>query len=134
MKLPQVGDSAVHDPPLFREIQLTVLEKDAKNRRLFVKLDSSGMDRPISFWVDPFDFPLVNFSRISRTERLAVMLDTYDDAHGIARLLVLYFPSSRSATKDRPYIDDLIATLLPQPAGVTASPVPGAGDTSSPGK
>ena len=101
------------------------------NRRLFVKLDSPGMKEPISFWVDPFDFPLINFSRISRTERVAVMLDAYDDPKGIARLALLYFPSSRSAALDKPYIDDLMSTLLPPPYGVTPSAVPAAGGTDT---
>jgi hypothetical protein len=84
------------------------------------------------FWVDPFDFPLVNFSRVSPSERVAVMLDSYDDPKGTARLVLLYFPSSRSAAKDKPYIDDLVNTLL-RPRGNPVAPVaPGAGGTAHP--
>lgn len=131
---PQLGDAAVPGVPATREFSLTVSENDAKNRRLFVMVDSPGMKNKVGFWVDAFDFPLVNFVRISPTERVAVMLDAYDNPKGTARLVLLYFPSSRSAAKDKPYIDDLVNKLLPAPVKTGSAAAPGAGGIAPPGK
>ena len=108
------------------EFTITVLQHDPVHRRLFVKVDSSAQDRSLSFWLDPYDFPLTNFSRVSRTERIAIVLHEYKWADGVgnASIVLLYFPSSRSGAKDKPYIDDLVARLAPAasaPAAVASS-------------
>jgi hypothetical protein len=85
-------------------------------------------------WVDPYDFPLTNFSRVSRSERFSLVLDRYKptDDGGTARLVLLLFPSSRSGAKDRPYIDDLVARLAQStPASMPAS-APTAAASSKP--
>lgn len=106
------------------QFTVTVLQHDPEHRRLFVKIDSSAQEHPLSFWLDPYDFPLTNFSRTSRTERIAVMLNDYrwNGGEGTASIVLLYFPSSRSGAKDRPYIDDLVARLARPPAAASNSP------------
>lgn len=117
-------------PPKFT---VTVLQHDPEHRRLFIKIDGSAQEHPLSFWLDPYDFPLTNFSRVSRTERIAVMINEYhwDGDEGTASIVLLYFPSSRSGAKDRPYIDDLIARLGRQPAAAAASSAATAAAASS---
>lgn len=100
-----------------REFTVTVLSHDPKHRRLLVAVNWSVAEgsgtQGTSFWVDPYDFPLTNFSRVSRGERFSLLVDRYrpTDEGGTARLVLLLFPSSRSGAKDRPYIDDLVARL-----------------------
>jgi hypothetical protein len=61
------------------------------------------------FAVDPFDFPMVDYTRISNSERFTVALKSYTDDY--AQLKFIYFPSSRSGVSDKPYIDQVLASL-----------------------
>ena len=117
VKLRGVAAEPGPDVQAEREFTITVLSHDPAHRRLLVAVnwttpEGSGT-QSTSFWVDPYDFPLTNFSRVSRGERFSLMLDRYkpSDDGGTARLVLLLFPSSRSGAKDRPYIDDLVARL-----------------------
>jgi hypothetical protein len=107
-----------------RHFDVTLLDHDAKRRRLAVRVASPGMDA-LQFWLDPYDFPLVNFSRISRHERIAVVLLHYDVELNSARVLLLYFPSWRSGAKDKPYLDDLMVRLTRPPASAAGAPPAG---------
>ena len=120
-----VGSEA--DAPAEREFAVTVLGHDPAHRRLLVTVNfgaaDGGATQTTNFWVDPYDFPLTNFSRVSRSERFAIVLDRYKptpNGGGNARLVLLVFPSSRSGAKDRPYIDDLVARLAQSPAAASA--------------
>jgi hypothetical protein len=131
-------------PAARREFVVDTISHDPLRRRLYVVVSSpdGGVDRPLGFWIDPYDLPLLSFGRLSATERFAVLLDHYDPNVGFAVLRLIYFPSTRSAAKDRPYIDDLINRLLPasvdanqrlamEPpaAGPAASTAPAAGSS-----
>lgn len=123
-------------PAARREFVVDVLSHDPLRRRLYVVVSSpdGGVDRPLGFWVDPYDLPLLSFGRLSATERFALLLDHYDPNVGFAMLRLIYFPSTRSATKDRPYIDDLINRLLPasvDTAARLAGEPPAAGPAAS---
>ena len=120
-----------------REFTVTVLSHDPAHRRLLVAVnwttpDGSGT-QSTSFWVDPYDFPLTNFSRVSRGERFSLMLDRYkpSDDGGTARLVLLLFPSSRSGAKDRPYIDDLMARLAQNTPAAASAPAAASGAGSA---
>jgi len=106
--------------------RLEVHKKDPARRRVWVELiPLSCEQKRVAFWVDFFDFPLSSFARISPFERIAVLLDNYDKRLQYAQLTLLYFPSSRSAAKDKPYIEDLVTQLRarngPTPADAAAS-------------
>ena len=88
------------------------LEHDAAGHRVFVSVEHHEPGRKIervSFWVDEFDFPLSNFSRISKSERFALVMKSYNPPE-VAFTLV-YFPSSRGGLKDKPYIDEVVSAL-----------------------
>lgn len=105
-----------------REFSLDVTDHDPKNRRLFVVVatpDATGGSNTVSFWVDPYDFPLVSFSRVSSGERFAVIQDTYRPDVGYARLKFLYFRSERSGAKDKPFLDELRLKLIAPAASAT---------------
>jgi hypothetical protein len=134
----RVGGSPANGAPAFRDFALGVNTKDTSSRRLQVTLSWPDPEmeeqRTLRFWVDIFDFPLVNFSRISATERVAVVLSRYDKANEFATVVFLYFPSNRSAAKDKPYIEDLTRQLLAPPASgePVAQPAPGASQAGEP--
>jgi hypothetical protein len=135
--LDRVGDSLAPGASPHRDFKLSIVQKDTKNRRLLAVLswpdEDTRQHRTIQFWVDIFDFPLVNFSRISPNERVALVLNSFDVEEQVAELVLLYFPSNRSAAKDKPYIEDLTRRLLTDPsgngpasaAGVVGKPAPG---------
>lgn len=131
-KLSSVAAEPGPDVLAEREFTITVLSHDPGHRRLLVSVNWSVADaggtQGTSFWVDPYDFPLTNFSRVSRGERFSLVLDRYrpSDDGGTARLVLLVFPSSRSGAKDRPYIDDLVARLA-RSSGAASAPAAGAG-------
>jgi hypothetical protein len=91
-----------------RHFTVEVVEHDPALRRLLVRVHDGR--KQWVFWVDPFDFPLVDFARISKSERFAVILRSY--TADSAQLSFLYFPSSRSGAKDKPFIDDVLSDLL----------------------
>jgi len=97
-----------------------VLCRDPLQRRLLVIVKDVATQRAWSFWVDPYDFPLANFTQVSRDERFALLLDSYDDGHGYAKFRLAYFPATRSGAKDRPHVVDILsrlaATLPAQPS------------------
>ena len=102
-----------------REFDVAVVAHDPLHRRLKLTITSPGL-KTLAFWLDPYDFPLVNFSRVSRDERIAVVLHRYNNRPEFmtASLVFLYFPSWRSGAKDKPYLDDLIARLAQPAKGV----------------
>lgn len=91
-----------------RHFIVEVVEHDPALRRLLVRVHDGV--RQWVFWVDPFDFPLVDFARISKAERFAVVMRSW--AADSAQLSFIYFPSSRSGAKDKPFIDDVLSDLL----------------------
>jgi hypothetical protein len=91
-----------------RHFNVEALEWDQAGRRLLIRTHDGS--RQWMFWLDAFDFPLVDFTRISGTERFTVALRTVSSRH--AELSFIYFPSSRSGVKDKPYIDEVVAGLV----------------------
>jgi hypothetical protein len=90
-----------------RHFHVEALEWDKDQHRLLVQVHDGVKQWVIG--VDPFDFPLVDYTRISNTERFTVAMTSYSDEY--AQLKFLYFPSSRSGVSDKPYIDQVLASL-----------------------
>jgi hypothetical protein len=111
LNFPDLDPFAPEGRQVKRHFKVEVAEHDPANRRAWVRVSSN--ESQWAFWVDTFDFPLVNFTRISKSERFAVVLKRYDPPS--AQLTFVYFPSSRSGVKDRPFIDEVISNLVHQP-------------------
>jgi hypothetical protein len=90
-----------------RHFKVEVAEHDPARRRVLVRVDNK--ERQWMFWLDVFDFPLVNFTRISKSERFTVVMKQYKPP--VAKLTLIYFPSSRSGVKDKPFIDEVVSNL-----------------------
>lgn len=61
------------------------------------------------FKVGFFDFPLIDNSRLSHAQRIAIVLTRWSE-YG-AELALIYFPGSRAGMKEKPYYDEVIAEL-----------------------
>lgn len=98
-----------------RHFDVDLIEGDVQGRRLKLQLSYSdpngGETRQVLVWADLYDFPLMNFTRISDEERVAIVLTRLDPVSMSATVTLVYYPSSRSGTKDKPYIDDVMSRL-----------------------
>jgi hypothetical protein len=100
-------DPLASRPRLTRRFQAEVVEQDAKQHRLLVRVQDDRAQWAL--WVDVFDFPMVDFVRLSKSERFTVVLRTYKPRS--AQLTFIYYPSSRGGVKDKPFIDEVISDL-----------------------
>lgn len=71
--------------------------------------DPSGQSQRV-FWVDPYDFPKVDFTRLSAEERFALVKNRPDDTS--VMLTLIFFPSSRGGIKDKPCMDEVMTRLI----------------------
>jgi hypothetical protein len=62
------------------------------------------------FWVGLFAFPMIDNTRLTEGERLAVSLNPMNEAQPLQVRLV-YFPESRASLKDKPYYDEILRRL-----------------------
>jgi hypothetical protein len=110
LNFPDLDPFAPEGQQVKRHFKVEVAEHDPANRRAWVRVSSN--EKQWALWVDTFDFPLVNFTRISKSERFAIVLKRYDPPS--AQVTFIYFPSWRSGVKDRPFIDEVISNLAHQ--------------------
>jgi hypothetical protein len=61
------------------------------------------------FWVDFYDLPMVDSTRLSHDQRLGVTLRRFEKTS--AQLSFVYFPGSRAGLKDKPFYDDMLHQL-----------------------
>jgi len=66
------------------------------------------------FWVDQFDFPLIDNTRLSNDERCAVALTQLVDEGkaGTLNVALTYFPGARASLKEKPYYDEIMNALV----------------------
>jgi hypothetical protein len=64
------------------------------------------------FWTGPFDFPMIDNSRLTHDERCAVSLVDLNPPYSV-KVAVAYFPGSRASLKDKPFYDDVMHELVP---------------------
>jgi hypothetical protein len=63
-----------------------------------------------NFVVGLFDFPMIDNTRLSGSERCSVSLTALNP--NVVSLTLAYFPSSRASLKDKPYYDEVIKGLV----------------------
>jgi hypothetical protein len=118
--------------PLLRNtaFKITVLAIDPKQRRIRVHLEVKTPRKPVTsypnsnlaetnevaettyalFWVSPFDFPMIDNTRLPHGQRCAVVLKKM--AEDRAELTLVYFPGSHASLKEKPFFDDAMSDLL----------------------
>lgn len=63
-----------------------------------------------SFWISPFDFPMIDNTRLPRGQRCALVLTKMREDR--ADFTLVYFPASRASLKEKPFFDEAISDLL----------------------
>jgi hypothetical protein len=63
-----------------------------------------------NFQVGLFDFPMIDNTRLSGSERSAVSLTALNP--DVVSITLAYFPASRASLKDKPYYDEVIRDLV----------------------
>lgn len=107
-QLPAAGKPASNP----RCIRASVIDQDPKTQGLSIRLESNtpeGEKVDQLFWVDFYDLPMVDNTRLSHDERFAVALRTFTKT--TAQLAFVYFPGSHAGLKDKPFYDDMLHQL-----------------------
>jgi len=114
------GDQALNlpgssGPP--RTFRVEVLDLDQERKELLARLTVWNAGNPPvmelqtkPFHIGPFDFPLIDNTRLAGGDRVALTFD--GAAEGVAQIMLVYFPGSRASMKDKQYYEDMASELL----------------------
>jgi len=101
-----------------RNFKLEILHVDQKNEQIQLRVTvrtgrpESAETTSTEFWFDRFDFPMIDNTRLSQDQRLAVVLNNFDVARGVADVTAAFFPGKYSGLREKPYYDEVLAQLL----------------------
>ena len=116
-----------NDTILYRHGSLTLINADSAGEEVEVRLmvshpdieadiekasEDLEIDSEQTFWLGPFDFPMIDNTRLTTDQRCAVIINNF--SHENVRLSVLFFPGAHAGLKEKPYYDELVEKLLPQ--------------------
>ena len=122
LNLPSLAERS--DPALTKtNFKVEGLFVDWKKRRIRVKLEvktprnagaadkAEDFDTTFSvFWISPFDFPMIDNTRLPHGQRCAIVLRKMGNP--TAQLTLVYFPGSRASLKEKPFFDEAMSDLL----------------------
>jgi hypothetical protein len=95
--------------PIKRRIRVTLEVKTPKN-------GTSTKDEIEStyatFWISPFDFPMIDNTRLPHGQRCAIVLRKWGANQPTAQMTLVYFPGSRASLKEKPFFDEAMSDLL----------------------
>ncbi len=95
-----------------RCIFVDVIDKDLQAQALRIRLVSNtpeGESVDQLFWLDFYDLPMVDNTRLSHDQRFAVVLRRFSGTG--ATLAFVYFPGSHAGLKDKPFYDEMLHQL-----------------------
>ncbi len=101
-----------------RNFKLEVLGADPKEEGLQLRVtvrtgeEGSAETTATEFWLDYFDFPMIDNTRLSHDQRFAVVLNNFDAAGGSADISLAFFPGKYTGLREKPYYDEVLAKLL----------------------
>jgi len=101
-----------------RNFKLEVLDSDPKSEglelRVTVRTGDGSRDETTSteFWLDYFDFPMIDNTRLPHDQRFAVVLNNFDAAGGSADITLAFFPGKYTGLREKPYYDEVLTKLL----------------------
>jgi hypothetical protein len=101
-----------------REFRIFVMELDPASEALRLRMEivtreqsaSAFVINSVTFWVGFYDFPMIDHTRLSHDQRVAVTLNSLDE--GYANMTVVYFPGSFASLKEKPYYQEVVKDLL----------------------
>lgn len=99
-----------------RVFTIAVRNADPKTHELDVLLKimtpPGGAIKDVSFTVGPFDFPMIDNTRLSADQRCAVVLQSFREGETpSASLTMVYFPGSRASLREKTFSEDIIRNL-----------------------
>ena len=101
-----------------RNFKLEVLDADRKSESLQLRVTvRTGQGSRVEttsteFWLDYFDFPMIDNTRLPHDQRFAVILNNFDAAGGSADITLAFFPGKYTGLREKPYYDEVLAKLL----------------------
>jgi hypothetical protein len=106
-----------------RDVTLIVKGVDAVRKELQVRLEvktrKEATGEPFvdyaEFRVGYYDFPMIDHVRLSNDQRCAVVLKNFGG--GVARVEVVCFPGAYASLKEKPYVQEMVDTLMNKGAG-----------------
>ena len=106
-----------------REVELALAVSKPLERAQCESIQEAAIERAnveteAQFWVGPFGFPMIDNTRLSRSERCSVSVIRILD--NVVTVAISYFPASRASLKDKPYYDEVLQDLLRNPSAVSA--------------
>jgi hypothetical protein len=118
-----------------RNVKLEAIGADLENEGIQLRLtvrtaEGSRVDTSSAeFWVGPFDFPMIDNTRLPHDQRLAVVLNNFDGKRSLADVTVAVFPGKYAALREKPYYDEVLAKLVAanrglSPESSTPTPAP----------
>jgi hypothetical protein len=101
-----------------RNFALVVKKVDVRRKEMQIRLEVKTRNEDTGeyrtddaeFWVGYYDFPMIDHVRLSRDQRFAVILRNFGG--GSARIAAVYFPGSYASLKEKPYVQELVKSLL----------------------
>jgi hypothetical protein len=101
-----------------REFRIYVMEVNATAQELRLRLEVITQEQAaipvttnsVEFWVGFYDFPMIDHTRLSRDQRVAVTLSNFED--GFANITTVYFPGAYAGLKEKPYYQEVVKELL----------------------
>ena len=106
-------------------VRMYLEDVDPVNLRLKIRTEVQDEllqgQNPPEFWLDHFDFPMIDNTRLSGGYRLALVLTDFgtseqgDAIQGAARTAVVAFPEEYASLKDRTFLQDVLDDLSSQP-------------------
>jgi len=103
---------------IMREFRMYVMEVNPETQELRLRLEvitpeqssSSFVINDVEFWVGFYDFPMIDHTRLSHDQRVAVILSNFQE--GYANITLVYFPGSYAGLKEKPYYQELVKELV----------------------
>lgn len=103
-----------------RRFRITLFRADTAQRELHVGLEVETLAQPgvlmsavgrynVEFDVGFFNTPMIDNTRLSNDQRVAVVLTDMNDAG--AGLSLMYFPGSRASLREKPYYEEILRKL-----------------------
>ena len=92
-------------------IQADTLAQEVKVRLVIVTSMNDTYERvDQAFNVGPFDFPLIDNTRLTRDQRCTISLNSFK--YPMAALTFVLFPGSHASLKEKAYIEDIMNKLI----------------------
>jgi hypothetical protein len=102
---------------IYRVFEIYVMAVDTQQLEIEVELSISTFAPPdssvnASFSVGPFDFPMIDNTRLTNDERCALVISSFN--YPYAELTLAYFPGSHAGLREKPYFQEMLNNLLPE--------------------